>query len=607
MSTGAPYLSEHESPHTESTTPASTATEEEKKVLKQVEKMYSQAKRHRSRYDYNWMDNYKMFRGKQWQEVRPSYRHSEVVNLIFQSIQHSVPIISDIRPQFRFLPEEPSDYEFAQILEEVTESEWKRFNWQEVILEMLYDSHFYGTAFDGVYFNPKLDDGLGAAEIRSEDPFYCFPDPDAIDVNKKGRYFIVAEAVSVDVLKNEYPEKKDEIKSDILDLTAYGRTELEDVVYRAATNPATFIETTNQTGYPDRPMALKITCYWMCDDIHDEEKEEKGEKVYLQSKKYPNGRRTIITNGCILEDGPNPYNDGKFPLNRLVNYILPREFWGISEIENLRGPQRTLNKMISFALDVLTLMGNPIWVVDDTAQIDVDNLFNAPGLIVEKNKNGEIRREAGVQLQPYVLTMINMFQSYINGLAGTEDVSQGVAQPGIHAGTAIELLQEAAETRLRLKSRNLEATLSGTGEMYLSRVLQFYSAPKMFRITNNESVEKYFSFYVDTMSSEDGSSQRVARMREFTKNPSGKFVGSVEEKSVPIKGKFDVRVSMGSGLPFTKQEKTSKSFELFKLGVIDDEELLRAIDYPNWEAVSARMKEKKAAMAQQQAAQGGGP
>lgn len=599
-------LGEHE-PSQEATSGHAEAynpDEEERKTIKLVNKTFEKNKRHRKKYDHKWLDNYKFFRGKQWKDQRPSYRHSEVINMVFQNIQSVVPIMTDSRPKVEFSPREPGDMELAQILNDVFESDWERGNWLQELTAGIYDSHFYGHGMYGVEYDDDADFGAGDITFESSDVFHHYPDPNATDVNKKSRNHVIAEPIDIAEAKAEYPEKSKYFKADLIDLLGGDKTALEQIRYKSPIDNRVTVEGEEAPDTETSDQCLKITLYCKSDESYEEEGQEADEqtgemkKIFTTKLKYPNGRKIVVISGVLCEDGPMPYDDKKFPFAKLTNYILPREYYGISEVEQLEGPQKTFNKLVSFALDVLTLMGNPIWIVDNDSEVDTDNLFNRPGLVVEKSKGSEVRREEGVQLQPYVLQLIDRMKSWFDGVSGSTDVSRGVRPEGITAASAISELQDAAQTRIRLKSRNLDACLRDIGSLWVSRCFQFNTAPKVYRITQNENAQKYFKMYVNK--TEDG--QKIVSVRGYTQDPmSGQMVEDAQAKEYQVKGEFDVKVTTGSSLPFAKTQKIQLATTLFDRGAIDELELLKAADYPNYQSVYDQVMQRKQQQAQMQA------
>lgn len=651
---GGDYLPEHQSArNTNTTNPAGyTPGPDEQKTLKFVDSLYKKSKQHKSKYDQKWLDYYKFFRGKQWKEQRPSYRHSEVINLVFQSIQSTVPIQTDSRPRINYVPGNPIDTEFCEILNKVVESDWEKNNWLEILTEIVYESNFYGLGFGYMEVFPNELD-VPQITFRSGDPFYQFPDPSATDVNDprpgKSKAWQEAEPVDIETLKKDYPDKAQYIKPDVVDLGAGDKTNVDRIRFKSPVDNRTFLDSNSGYDITDRNQCLKITTYISPKEYETENNQETRDPVAESSttggmsdlnqpkdltapiegqsqasvetkKSYPNGRKIVTASGMVLFDGPNPYDDKKFPVARLVNYTLPREFWGISEIEQLMGPNKIYNKLVSFTLDVMTLMGNPVWVVDTTSGVDVDNLFNRPGLIIEKDPNSTVERMEGVALQPYILPLLDRVRSMFDDLSGAKDITKpagdGEDQP---SGDAIDAIQEAAQTRLRLKSRHMDAFLQQIGQMYAERVMQFYSAPQIVRITGNtEGSYKYFKFHIEKcvdeqgnpVNDEYGNQKKKAIVRDFEQNTeTGKISEKLEAAEYEIHGKFDVKVSTGSSLPFAKSQKARKAMELYTLapppggGVIDGEELLKAIDYPNAEAVWMKKKQEMQMQAQAAAAQ----
>lgn len=565
-------------------------TPEQEELVKAVESTYKKHKKYRKKYDHDWLENYKMFRGDQWKHKRPSYRQSEVVNMIFQAIQSTVPMQTDARPKFEFLPPEPKDFRLAEILNMLSTADWERNDWLYILLELLYDAHFYSCSWGYVGWDEDANDGIGEIVFETEDPFFMFPDPNARDVNcRRSKTLIKAEPVDVDVLKKRYPKFARYLKSDVTDFQDLNRdVKREDFSSEYSSLDVDVLENDKSTGDNSAEKALEITCWKMDDSVVEEKVMEKvlsesidpmtgqpteveQEVESIQKKlKYPNGRKTIVVNKIPVYDGPSEFDDRSFPYFKHVNYILPREFYGISEVEQLKGPQRIFNTLISYALDVLVLMGNPIWIVDTNSQVDTDELYNKPGMIVEKAPGSQVSREAGVNLQPYVLQLVDKIKLMFDDVAGTQDVSRGAAD-GVTAARAIEALQEAANTRVRQKSRILDKALNNWGKLWCSRVFQYRTSPYVYRMTGLDGGEQYFKFHIDGEN---------AVFQQVSMSEGGQQVQQ-DPETVPLTKTFDIRITTGSSLSIAKRDTFNKAVQLFDRKALSQESLLEAAEWKN--------------------------
>lgn len=595
-------------------------TEDEKELAKQIDKLFEKYARHRRKYDKDWVENYKFYRGDQHSGKRASYRHREVINMVFQTIQSQTSVMLDVRPTLGFLPQEPSDLEVSEILNQVFESDWQRNNWMDEIAAIVYDAHLYSIGNSETGYDKNIVGGRGGIKFRAVDPFSCYPDPKATDVNKEAEGFIYAEPEDLDKIKKKYAKHPyvSLLKSDLEDLT-YGKRQVETLHKAKNTTldlPAERISYGTSPEEDGKDKVLVVTAYLKPSDTEQIEQDDKGgDKLYITRLKYPRGRKVVKINEYIMEDEELPYDDLEFPFERLVNYLLPREYFGMSEIDQTKGPQRVFNKLVNFALDVLVMTGNPIWLSPIEAQVNTRKLTNEPGIVVEYVGSKGVpppTRQDGASLQPYVFQLIDRMEKWFNGAAGDQEVSRGINPTGVTANAAIENLLEQAQKRIKQKMRNLDSYLMAFGRHWVSRCFQYYTVPEVYRLTNKEGANKYFKFHVEhrEVQAEDGSTRtaKFAKIRDFYKNDAGQMAPSEMEKEFEIRGDFDVRVNTISGLPFSKAETEQRVLQLFDRQIIDDEEVLRRLEYPNYEAVLQRVRQKAeaAAMAEQQSKQAQG-
>ena len=583
-------------------------SEDERQDVDKIMKTFNRYKKYRSRYDRRWLDYYKFFRGTQWGERKPRWRNSEIINLVWQTIQSQVPLQTDVRPKFSFLPSEPSDTKFASVLEKIADSDWERHNWLRVVLEILYDGYIYGTSFSSMRYDATLDFGVGAAVYKSEDPFYCFPCPESNIINdSESEGFFYARPIRTEKLRQLYPDRAGSIREDIKDFVRKERTNLSGFQETYQNTDREMPEGTWGGSSEDSGDSFTFVVEGflkpseLVEDEDSRQNQTSGEieKTYTVRKKHPNGRHVVVANGMLLLDEELPYDDNLIPFSKFNNYVLSREFFGVSEIEQLEGPQRIFNKFLCFTLDAWALTGNPIWVVDFNSGVDTDQGFvNVPGSILEKNPGTEVRQIPGAGMNPAIMPVLDRLVGWFNTIAGQSgELSQGDAPGGVTAASAIEQLVKIARTRVRQKQRNLDEYLIDVGQQYMNRVFQFYTVPKIFRITNDDGSTLFKKFRVDR----DEKGNRVAVMSDYTQNPkTGEMIEGPEEK-MAIRGMFDIRVKTGSDLPFEEVDTERKTLALFDRGIIDAEEVLDRLQYPNKERILMRLQEQQqAAMAAQQ-------
>jgi hypothetical protein len=131
--------------------------------------------------------------------------------------------------------------------------------------------------------------------------------------------------------------------------------------------------------------------------------------------------------------------------------------------------------------------------------------------------------------------------------------------------------------------RNLDATFEQIGSRYVSRVTQFYTVPRVARVTGKDGAQKYFRFEIN-----ENDNGRYARVSKYNRDT----MTWEQSRDIPINRQLDIKATTGSSLPFAKAQNESRLFNLFDRQVIDAEELLRGIDYPNVDAVIDRMKQR---------------
>ena len=524
-----------------------TPTEQEKKLAEWVHTKFKQAYVAKAPLMKKWQDYMSAYDGSYFvNDSRPDYKSNQVTNLVFSTIESIRPIMTDNNPKFIAVPTNPQGMEFSNDVQMALDYEWDREKMPTKLPAQLIPMLVYGTAVWFVQWDGKEGE-YGNIKIKEVDPFNIFPDPLAENVDS-AEYIVYATYKNANQIKQQFPDKANAIEG--------SRISMSELVAN---------RDEQDTNEENQVLILEMWCRdWttMDEDID-------GNK----SLKYPQGR--VITClpelGIILSDKKNPYKDGKFPFVLMKNYDVPFKFWGVGEVEQILSPQIYVNELTNQIIDNAKNTANMQWIIDKNAGIGQGKLTNRPGLVIRKNPGAEVRRDTPPPMPTYVREQIDVLKADIQDISGVLDSLKGEKQTGVVAASAILALQEASQSRIRLKIKIMESNLTELANMVYSRMQQFWKLDRWVRVTDIEG------------------------------NPLFREIGQQV-----LSNDYDLKVMAGSTMPVNKNAMMDLMIRLAQtngedgLPIVDRKAVLEYLPIGDKKAISDRFAELKAQQEQQQ-------
>ena len=572
-----------------------------------IRRLYDQAKRDRAKVDAKWQTCWDFYEGRQWPVKRAADKASPNCNIVASTINTITPIMTDTSPSFGIMGNEPKDMPFAELLTNVIKVWWDRRSMNHVLVEGLMDALVTDVGILKVVWDPDQDAGLGDIDVVVVDPKRLYVPKGASDFDRDCPWVIHEFFMSRGSLSLKFTDKVDKIQgakawSGTPEESASSddtRVRVTSPVNKDIAAPDNWDGSGSSSGNDD----IRVWECWMVDDsvIEEERINEDGEKTKILKKEYPKGRMVTLLPDCneILQDVENPYKDGEHPFVRIIDMIKPRSFYGMGEVVGLSETQKMINKSFGVIMDWCNKMSNPSWVLDDDSGVDPDMLTSDVGQIIVKKKGTTVDRMGAPPIPSQLFEIYHTLMELADTQSGVHEVTQGRKPAGVTAGVAIETLQEAAQTRIRLKERNLLVSLNRLGRLIISRMLQFYDEPRVIRLTGRNDMvgdwPSYIRFYIEQ--GEDGQFRPVSQRIEYDEMV-GDYVDGPAEEGIESVGEFELDVTSGTSLPFVKEQRSQQAIRLFEAQAIDQQALLDVLEFPEKDNIIQRMTESQAAAAE---------
>ncbi len=584
--------------------------------LAMIKQWHSESKKWREQYDKNWKTYYEAYFGKKKDSKKNPGKLNPNINIVRPAIQTIIPIMTDARPGFTVLPESPEDIDFVEMMSDTLEDLWENQSMPIKMVDIITEMCILDCSIMKTTWNADLDQGLGSVEYEPMDIRKIFVNKEAVDFDRKCKYVIEEIEKTVGEWKILFPKMANKIKADSADSDGEGKGNKS---FQGSYNDGelTLVSPTDQDRNKDADTGAGSNLndnslatgwqVWYIDDALEEyvENEEDGSERKVLKKKYPNGHLTTLlpNQNLILQTEGNPYEGASFnPYTKFIDTIVPRCFYGEGEVSPLIPVQDMLDKTAQVIVEYMRLMANPIWVIDNDSGVKKGAISNKVGLILYKNKGSELRREFPESIPPYVFEWFNTLTRIGDSQSGVQEITQGRKPVGVTAAQALETLQEAAQTRIRLKDRNLENSLDQLARMTIDRVLQFQRGVRKQSIPSNTPNRPTFVEYeLDTIPDETGAPIGYKMTKLVTEWQNGEYVKNPIQEAGTNMQTFNLDIESGTSMPFQKAKKAQKALELFDRGVIDAQEILESYEWPNKEEVLQRVKQQQQAQAEAEA------
>lgn len=203
-------------------------------------------------------------------------------------------------------------------------------------------------------------------------------------------------------------------------------------------------------------------------------------------------RVAIFANKGMLQDVASPYRHDRFAFTPIWAFRRDRDNQPYGAIRNMRDPQEDLNKRRSKALWILST--NRVIADEDAVEDwdEVEEQVARPDGIIKKRRGTEFEISNETSLAKEHVALMVQDMEFLENASGVTDENRGEVT-NASSGRAINLRQTQGSVVTADLFDNLRFALQLHGEKKLSLIEQYYSEPKVIRITNDRGSQEFMN------------------------------------------------------------------------------------------------------------------
>lgn len=440
---------------------------------------------------------------------------------LFNSLANKHADFMDNYPEPNVLPREEGDKPHAKNLSEIMPVILERNEFEQTYNDAAWYKLKQGTCCYGVFWNSKLENGLGDIDIKQVDLLNIFWEPGIKNIQKSRNVFTV-ELVDKDLLEGQYSFLEGKLASNAFDVKQYIHDENIDVSDKSAV-----VDWYYKAW--DGSREVLHYCKFVGDEVlyASENDPNYAERGFYDHALYPFVFDTLFT----IEDSP----------------------CGFGYVDIMKDPQMYIDKLNQIIIKNAFMAGKKRWFVKQTSAVNTEQFADWDKDFVEVagNLNEENLREFTVNPLPnFIVDHLQMKIEELKETSGNRDFSQGGTSSGVTAASAIAALQEAGSKLSRDMIKTSYRAFQQINYIVLELIRQFYDEIRSFRITGENGADQYVQF-----------DNRYIREQEVVDVMTG-------EKGFrrPV---FDIKITSQKQSPFNKIAQNELAKELYQLGAFN--------------------------------------
>jgi hypothetical protein len=507
------------------------------------------------------------------------------MNVLKTMVARKVSLITDSRPEITVMSRASREWQqAADGYKDVCAAIWDLESMDQKSARELVRAAVVGVSCGLPVWDAAADYGRGAVRLLFYGPNQIAFDPSITQASslKDAEYFQVREVIPLNRIREMFPSRGGEVQPSA-HWSSYEphrkRGTGSGTILSAMARP---YRRDNSEVIDSATPRAEMRHSWFRDFARD----QRGQPIYSQPRML---RHTVDASDVILMDEAMVYQHQSIPAHLLDWGVELEHPWGLSEVSGLRRIQYTLNRIVGQIMDNV-LITNKVRVLSDTDAVDPktwDAITSNPnGIYIRKRSGRQFDYQMPQQaIPPFILDFVNLLIQSVDMVSGLYDASQGRGSASGASGVAIEGLQTAAQSIVRMEARAFEDFLERLFQQVISLIAQYMTTDRVFHILGPGGNFRAFEFH----------RQQLIRSDTHEVLPPEAWQD------------FQFRILPGTSLSSTRIQRGIMAMNLHKAGLLPGVEVLRAAEWPDPEGTMQAAVAEQAAHAQAAQAIAGGP